>query len=96
MNRLLDKVAIITGAGEGIGKGVARKFAAEGASVVVAEFNDETGTGTAAELESDFGVRALFVRTDVRTKEDVLAMVDATMQKFGRADILVNNAWGGG
>lgn len=95
MNRLSNKVAIITGSGEGIGKGIARKFAAEGASIVIAEYKEDTGKSTAAEIEADFGAQALFVRTDVTKKEDVLAMVDAANQKFGRVDILVNNAWGG-
>ncbi len=94
MNTLQDKVAIITGAGEGIGRGIARRFAAEGAGVVVAEFNDETGKRTVAELEKDFGAKALFVHTDVREKDHVLAMVDQAIKHFGRVDILVNNAWG--
>jgi NAD(P)-dependent dehydrogenase (short-subunit alcohol dehydrogenase family) len=96
MNRLADRVGIVTGAGEGIGLGVARRFAAEGAAVAIAEFNEETGRRAAAGIESDFGVGTLFVRTDVGKKEDVLRMVDATVQRFGRVDILVNNAWGGG
>ena len=99
MKSLQNKVAIITGAGEGIGRGIARRFATEGAGVVVAEFNDETGKRTVAELEKEFGAKALFVHTDVRSKDDVLAMVDQTVRHFGRVDILVNNAWansGGG
>ncbi len=94
MKRLQEKVAIITGAGEGIGRGVARRFAAEGASVAVAEFNEETGQRTAAELEKNFGVKALFVHADITLKHDVLSMVDSTIKHFGRVDILVNNAWG--
>jgi len=96
MKRLADKVAIVTGAGEGIGLGVARRFAAEGASVTIAELNEETGRSAATGIESDFGTGALFAQTDVGRKEDVLRMVDATVQRFGRVDILVNNAWGGG
>jgi NAD(P)-dependent dehydrogenase (short-subunit alcohol dehydrogenase family) len=93
MNRLLDKVAIVTGAGQGIGRGIARRFASEGAAVVIAEINAETGQRTAKEIKSDFGTKALFVRTDVSKKEDVMAMVDAAVKTFGRVDILVNNAW---
>lgn len=96
MDRLRDKVAIITGAGDGIGRGVARRFAAEGAKVVVAELNEETGKRVAAGIEADFGAKALFVRSDVSNEESVLDMVDATVKHFGRVDILVNNAWGGG
>lgn len=96
MNRLLNKVAIVTGAGEGIGKGVARRFASEGAAVVIAEINEEQGQRTSAEIARDFGARALPVTTDVTRKESVLSMVEATVTSLGRVDILVNNAWGGG
>ena len=96
MNRLVDKVATITGAGQGIGMGIARRFASEGAAVVIAELNAETGQQTAREIEADFGVKAPFVQTDVSSKESVLAMVDYAITEFGRVDILVNNAWGGG
>lgn len=95
MDRLRDKVAIITGAGQGIGRGIARRFAAEGAHIVVAEMNPETGERTAKELRTDFGVKSLFTRTDIGDKESVWAMVDATIQTFGRVDILVNNAFSG-
>ena len=96
MNRLLDRIAIIMGAGEGIGKGVARRFASEGATVVVAEINAETGQQTAGDISRDFGTKASFVPTDVSNKDSVLAMVDTAVTAFGRVDILVNNAWGGG
>ncbi|MCX6000351.1 MAG: SDR family NAD(P)-dependent oxidoreductase [Chloroflexi bacterium] len=93
MDRLLNKVAIVTGAGQGIGRGIARRFASEGAKVVVAEINAETGQRTVKEIESDFGRKVLFVRTDVSSKESVLAMVDTTVKTLGTVDILVNNAW---
>lgn len=96
MNGLLDKVAIITGAGEGIGLGVARRFAAEGANIVIAELNESTGKSASHGIESDFGKEALFVKTDVSQNESIRGMVDATIEHFGQVDILVNNAWGGG
>lgn len=91
MADLNGKIALVTGAGEGIGRGVARRFAQDGASVVVAEINEEKGTKVVSELEA-LGAKALFVHTDVSNKQAVQAMVDATVAKFGTVDILVNNA----
>ena len=96
MGRLDDKVAIVTGAGQGIGRGIARRFAAEGASVVVAERDAASGAAVAAELRVELGARAVFVATDVTVKPQVLAMVEHTVAVFARVDVLVNNAWGGG
>lgn len=96
MGRLDDKVAVITGAGDGIGRGIARRFAAEGAKVLVAEIDEHTGAAVAEELTSEFGTRARFVRTDVGVKEQVIAMIDAARDEWGTVHILVNNAWGGG
>jgi NAD(P)-dependent dehydrogenase (short-subunit alcohol dehydrogenase family) len=86
----------VTGGGDGIGRGVCRRFAAEGAKVVVAERNEVSGPAVAEELTKEFGTEAFAIRTDVGTKDDVLAMVVATAERFGTIDILVNNAWGGG
>jgi len=93
--RLHGQVAIVTGAGAGIGRGIARRFAAEGATVVVAELHEEAGRRVAEELTDDFGAVAVAIRTDVGRKEDVAAMIDAAAG-LGRIDVLVNNAWGGG
>jgi NAD(P)-dependent dehydrogenase (short-subunit alcohol dehydrogenase family) len=96
MGRLQDKVAVITGAGDGIGHGIARRFAAEGAKILVAERDHATGRATADALAAEFGVATQFVPTDVGIKEQVLAMIDAARDEWGTIHILVNNAWGGG
>ena len=95
MGRLQDRVAIVTGAGDGIGRGIARRFAAEGASVLVAELDETTGPAVVEELRA-FGAGARYVRTDVGVKDDNVAMVDAALDEWGTVDIRVNNAWGGG
>jgi NAD(P)-dependent dehydrogenase (short-subunit alcohol dehydrogenase family) len=92
MDLLKDRVALITGAGGGIGRGVARRFAREGAAVVIAEIDRESGAQVAREVE-ELGGRALFVHTDVLQKESVLAAVEAAVAHFGGLDILVNNAF---
>lgn len=92
MGELAGRVAVVTGAGDGIGRGVARRFAAEGARVLVAELNEETGAAVAAEI----GENARFVRTDVTDRAQVEAMVAAAVDTWGSVDVLVNNAWGAG
>jgi NAD(P)-dependent dehydrogenase (short-subunit alcohol dehydrogenase family) len=96
MGRLDGKVAIVTGAGQGIGRGIARRYAGEGAALVIAERDAASGAAVAAELGRDLAARAEFVATDVTDKAQVAAMVEAAVTAFGRIDILVNNAWGGG
>jgi NAD(P)-dependent dehydrogenase (short-subunit alcohol dehydrogenase family) len=96
MGRLEGQVALVTGAGEGIGLGIARRLAGEGAAIVVAEHNEQTGEAAARELQDQFGVPASFVATDVTDKAQVEAAVRHTLDEHGRVDTLVNNAWGGG
>jgi len=89
--RFEGKVAVVTGAGGGIGEGYARALAREGASVVVAEIAEEQGARVAREIE-DGGGKALFVRTDVASEESTRALGQAVREAFGGADLLVNNA----
>ena len=92
MSRLEGRVAIVTGGADGIGAGIVRRFVEEGARVVSADVDDETGRTSIA----DYGDRAAFCRTDVTSESDVKQMVEHTIEVFGGVDILVNNAWGGG
>ena len=96
MAALEGKVAVVTGAGDGIGLGIARRFARDGATVVVAEVNEATGTAAAAAIVDELGGAARFVATDVTDRASVEAMVDDTLERHDRVDVLVNNAWGGG
>src|SRR2546427_11838688 len=86
--RLEDKVAIITGAGQGIGEAYARRFAREGAKVVVADVNAEKGTAVARAI----GGEAVFERADVASEEDTRRLAAAVADRFGRIDVLLNNA----
>jgi NAD(P)-dependent dehydrogenase (short-subunit alcohol dehydrogenase family) len=92
---LLDgRTAIVTGASSGIGRAIARRFAAEGATVVIADRTEavvEGGEPTAQQIAADGG-RALFVRADAGVRADVRAVVDRTVAEFGAIDVLVNNA----
>ena len=88
--KLAKRRAVVTGAGDGIGKGIARRFAQEGGEVIVAEFDQASGIATAAEIVAQGG-KARFVFVDVTDKASVIAMMEAA----GPVDILVNNAWRG-
>lgn len=91
MARFQGKVAVVTGAGKGIGEAYAKGLAAEGAAVVVAEIDPEGGERVAKEIEHSGG-SARFVRTDVASEESTLAMADDVASAFGGCDLLVNNA----
>jgi NAD(P)-dependent dehydrogenase (short-subunit alcohol dehydrogenase family) len=89
--RLQDKVAIITGAGGGMGRVASQIFAREGAKVVVAEFGEAAGRETVALVEAEGG-QATFIRTDVSDESSAKAMVDHAVATYGRVDVLYNNA----
>ena len=89
--RLENRIAVITGSGAGMGEGIARLFASEGASVVVSDKNEVTGAAVAAGIAKDGG-RAIFQRADVSIEADCHALIAATVANYGRIDVLVNNA----
>jgi len=89
--RLQNKIAIITGAGSGIGRGIALAFVKEGAKVVVADWSEEGGKEAVEQVRKING-EAVFVKTDVSKTVDIDKMVKTCLDKFGRVDILVNNA----
>jgi NAD(P)-dependent dehydrogenase (short-subunit alcohol dehydrogenase family) len=89
--RLKEKVAIVTGGGAGIGQAIAERYAREGARVVVAEIAPERGESTVRAIQKAGG-EAVFVQTDVASEEQVRGLVEAVLTRFGRIDILVNNA----
>lgn len=92
MERMFEhRVAIVTGAAAGIGRATAVAFAEQGAAVIVADIDDESGKAVAAEIESDGG-QAVYVHCDVTRDEDVQEMVAAAVDKFGRLDYAFNNA----
>ncbi|HEX4768181.1 MAG TPA: SDR family oxidoreductase [Lichenihabitans sp.] len=90
-DRLAGKVAIVTGAGRGIGEAIARAFAREGAAVAIAEKDPMTGAAVAQDLASQGG-RAIFVETDVTDAESIARAVEVTTGDLGPIDVLVNNA----
>lgn len=90
---LLDgKIAIVTGGGQGIGRGIVRRYAKEGARVVIAELSATHGREAADEINQSYPGAAQFVQTDVADKAQVLRAVDETIRHFGALDVLVNNA----
>lgn len=89
--RLKNKTAIVTGAGRGIGKAIAIRFAQEGATVIVDDVNDTLGTATAAAI-TEAGGSATFINADVANADAAKRLIAATLAAYGKADILVNNA----
>nr|WP_263326637.1 SDR family NAD(P)-dependent oxidoreductase [Neobacillus sp. Marseille-Q6967] len=89
--RLKDKVAIITGAGSGQGKAAAKIFAREGAVVIIAEWNEVNGKQVEDEINAA-GQEALFIQTDVSNENNIIALVDEVMKRYGKIDVLFNNA----
>jgi len=92
VSRLAGKVALVTGGASGIGEATVRLFVAEGASVVIADLQDERGGRVAGEL----GARAAYAHADVSREADVQAAVEAAVRRFGRLDCIFNNAGYGG
>lgn len=92
MGRLEDKVAVITGAATGMGAASARRFAAEGACVVICDLKEQEGEALAGEL----GANAVFLRTDVTQEDDVATAVALARDRWGRLDCMFNNAGFGG
>jgi NAD(P)-dependent dehydrogenase (short-subunit alcohol dehydrogenase family) len=93
--QLENKIAIVTGGGRGIGKSIAKVFAAEGADLVIAARTESALKETAAEIEA-MGRQCLAIVTDQAAPEQIRGMVDKTLERFGRVDVLVNNAGIGG
>ncbi len=87
---LTGKVALITGAAQGIGLGTAKRLAASGAKVLLTDIQDDKGQEEADRIEG-----SSFFHADVSREDDISAMIDIAVERYGRLDILVNNAWGG-
>jgi NAD(P)-dependent dehydrogenase (short-subunit alcohol dehydrogenase family) len=90
--RLKDKVAIVTGGSSGIGLAAARRLGAEGARIVIASQNKERIEGAAERVRKEDGVEVLGLECDVSSEAQVGSVVDGTFERFGRLDIVVNNA----
>lgn len=90
--RFKDKVVVVTGAGSGIGEGIAEEFGKEGAMVVIAEINQESGKRVEQKLINQ-GIRAAFVQTDVSSEQSVISAVSQVANQWGHIDVLINNAW---
>jgi NAD(P)-dependent dehydrogenase (short-subunit alcohol dehydrogenase family) len=91
MGRLDKKVAVITGAGSGMGRATAARFAGEGAAVVIADLNQDGGESAVRECKENGG-RAIFQKTDVSSEANIKAAIDRAVSEYGRLDIIFNNA----
>ncbi len=89
--RLKDKVAIVTGAAQGIGEGIARVFAREGATAVIADINDQRGEAVAAAIRQSGG-RAGYLHADVTSESEIRGLIEQTVQEHRVLNIIVNNA----
>lgn len=86
-----NRTVIVTGAGNGIGRGAALLYAEKGARVVIADIDEPAGTQTAVRIKEQGG-EALFVKTDVRVEADIIRLMETAFKTYGRIDILINNA----
>ena len=89
--RLKDEIAIVTGGGQGIGESISRRFALEGAKVVIADINPDTGVNVAKSI-NESGGNAISITTDVSDSKAVDKMVSETLDHFGKPTVLINNA----
>src|SRR5699024_8311970 len=89
--RLKDKVAIITGGAQGIGRGIVERFAHEGAHVIIADINEKVGLQTEKELQQQ-ELNVTFQQTDISKENRVLELVNEVIKRFNKIEILINNA----
>ena len=90
MKRLQDKIAVVTGSGQGMGEGIARLFIEEGARVIISGRDEAKGQAVAANINEQGG-QAIFQRADVSIEADCRALIDRAVEHFGKLDVLVNN-----
>jgi glucose 1-dehydrogenase len=89
--RFNKKICLVTGGGSGIGKATCLRFVEEGASVIVIDRDEQNGNNTVTEIKKSGG-DAMFIKTDISIVEDIIKCVDAVISKYGKVDVLVNNA----
>ena len=87
-----DRVAVITGSARGIGKRMAEKLAAEGASILISDLSEEKAGNTADAISAEFGAKTAHIAADVRKVEDIQKLMNTALDTFGKIDILINNA----
>ncbi len=92
MINLKEKVAVVTGSARGIGKAIAEKFASAGANIVITDILKDEGEATAKELSEKYGVQTVFLEANVAQMDGAKQLIDQTIEKFGKIDVLVNNA----